>query len=723
MIAKSRLPLSILLLLNFSAASADVPVISDEQMKQAERLFSGPSEEDYYRTDAILVSATGSAKPVFLAPSVASVITKEDIRDMGATTLDEVLETVPGLHMAPSSNYGPLVNNINIRGITTALNPQVLLLVDGVQVKYLWNGNRGHRFEMPVSMISRVEVVRGPGSAIHGADAFAGIINIITKDGQEVDGVEAGLRHGSFNTTDSWVQYGANHNGWDIVASVEVLNNGTDQDRVVDSDLQTVLDGVFGTNASLAPDAMNLDQRLIEYHLGLRKDNWTLRFWGQRHRNVGVGVGAAPVLDRDGYLEKDYFVTDLRYQNDDLHPDWRTELNFSYSYTDNLNRFKIFPDGAVLPIGADGNLDFTSANTPLFSEGMIGQPDSTQQIIAAEAVGLYDGWAQHQVRLAAGHKYMDYEAREMKNFGPGVIDGTELVVDGTLTDVTGTPYVYGPDVDRKLWFASIQDEWAFARNWELTAGVRYDRYSDFGSTVNPRLALVWQARPDLSAKLLYGRAFRPPSFSEMYAQNNPVQIGNPDLEPETIDTLELALNWWPTADLRLSTNLFGYQIKDLIEAVPDAGGATSTNQNARDQEGHGLEFEVDWQVSDGFRVRANGAWQESEDSETGVEVANTPGLQFYANANWVFLPKWSIDAQYFWVGDRERPQGDTRSDIDDYSIVNLTLRRKRIYEHLEWAFAVRNLFDEDVREPAVSSIPEDYRMNSRSIWTELRINY
>ena len=705
-------------------AQAETPLISDQQMREAEQLFSGPGEEDYYQTDAVLVSATGSAKPVFLAPSIASVVNKQEIEAMGARTLHEVLETVPGLHIAPSSNFSPLITNINIRGITTALNPQVLLLVDGVPVKDLWNGNRGHRFEMPVAMISRVEVVRGPGSAVHGADAFAGTINVITKDGQEIDGVRAGLRRGSFSTTNGWLQYGTNHQGWDFVASLEALNQGTDNERVIEEDLQTTLDENFGTQASLAPGTMNLDQRLIEYHLGLRKQNWTARLWGQWHREVGVGVGAGPALDSEGYLEKDNYNVDLLYHDSDLHPDWELDLRVDYSYTDSINNFTLFPAGASLPIGADGNLNFSNpVGVTHFSEGYIGHPHSTKRIYAAEAAGLYDGFAQHHYRLATGYKRMVFEARGEQNFGPGVIDGTQQEVDGSLTDVSGTPYIYGPDEERNLWYLSLQDEWALMRGWDLTLGARYDHYSDFGGTFNPRVALVWQTRYDLTTKLLYGRAFRPPSFSELYAQNNPVQLGNEELDPETIDTLELAFDWRPDTDLRLAANLFGYQINDLIEAVPDAGGVSNTNQNARNQKGHGLEFEIDWQANPDLRLQANGAWQHSEDSDNGEEVANTPGFQLYTRAHWRFMPKWSLDGQWFWIGDRQRSAGDNRAKIDDYSIVNLTLQRKQLVDHVDLALAVRNLFDDDVREPSTSSIPNDYPMDSRAYWAELRIKY
>ena len=89
---------------------------------------------------------------------------------------------------------------------------------------------------------------------------------------------------------------------------------------------------------------------------------------------------------------------------------------------------------------------------------------------------------------------------------------------------------------------SLQDEWQLAPDWELTAGVRYDHYSDFGATLNPRAALVWQTSPRLTSKILYGRAFRAPAFDTLYAQNNPVGLGNDSLDPETIDTIELAKN-------------------------------------------------------------------------------------------------------------------------------------------------------------------------------------
>ncbi|MBI4792513.1 MAG: TonB-dependent receptor plug domain-containing protein [Deltaproteobacteria bacterium] len=84
-------------------AAEELTAAGQEEAKSFAEMFGqGPQEEDVYRTDRLLLTATGSLKPVHLAPSVATVITAEDIKNIGATTLDEALETVPGLHVEPS---------------------------------------------------------------------------------------------------------------------------------------------------------------------------------------------------------------------------------------------------------------------------------------------------------------------------------------------------------------------------------------------------------------------------------------------------------------------------------------------------------------------------------------------------------------------------------------------------------------------------------------------
>jgi iron complex outermembrane receptor protein len=247
--------------------------------------------------------------------------------------------------------------------------------------------------------------------------------------------------------------------------------------------------------------------------------------------------------------------------------------------------------------------------------------------------------------------------------------------------------------------------------------------------VNPRAALVWETTDELITKLLYGHAFRAPAFGEQYVKNNPVGVGNENLDPETIETVELAFEYQPRKDVRLKLNLFHYETEGLIALT----GTTLPQQynNYAEQEGDGFEIELDWQPYEQLILRANFAYQQSENKTIGHDVHDAPEMQFYLNPHWDFLTDWSLDGQYFWIGERNRAEGDSREEIDDYHLVNLTLRRTNIAQNWDVAVAVRNLFDEDAREPSPydskapqgSFIPNDYPMEGISFWAELRFHF
>ncbi len=147
---------------------------------------------------------------------------------------------------------------------------------------------------------------------------------------------------------------------------------------------------------------------------------------------------------------------------------------------------------------------------------------------------------------------------------------------------------------------------------------------------------------------------------------------------------------------------------------------TSTAQNARDQDGDGFEWEASWQPIPSLRLNGNYSWQDAKDAQTGLAVADAPGQQFKVGANWEFRPEWSLNSQIYWVGDRQRAAGDERPAIDDYARLNLTLRRKNILPNLDLSIAMRNLTDEDAREPSNGTIADDYPLESRSMWLELK---
>jgi len=317
-----------------------------------------------------------------------------------------------------------------------------------------------------------------------------------------------------------------------------------------------------------------------------------------------------------------------------------------------------------------------------------------------------------KLRFGAGTQNDDlYRIKDSNNY--------TLPPLGTVQDVTDiAPFILPHS--RSVNYVYVQDEWAFTKDWYLTAGVRHDRYSDFGDTTNPRIALVWETAYNLTSKLLYGRAFRPPSFSELYNINNPVLIGNPNLKPETIESTELAFVWQATSTLQANLNMFNYQMKDILR--PDTSGLA---QNAGKQNGQGFEAELVWDASANVRMSGNYAQQRSIDETTNQDAGNAPRHHFYARLDWRLVPRWTLDTQLNYIADRKREPGDIRPPIADYSTVDLTLRSQKVASGWLFAFSIRNLFDADAREPSPSPglIPNDLPLAPREGRVELNYQF
>ncbi len=667
--------------------------------------------------------ATGGATPIAKAPSVASVITAEDIKAMGATDLDQVLETVPGLHVSRHGNqWLPLYG---VRGILTQFNPEVLVMVNGIPITSGYVGDRGRQWgDFPLENVARIEVIRGPGSALHGAEAVSGVINIVTQAPGEAEGDEFGLRAGSFDTYHAWVRHGGRWADFDTGLYLR-LGRTDGFAGTVTADAQSSLDTTFSTAASHAPGPVNAAFDAIDVQLDLSRKAWRLRSGYKARPGNTTGSGVADALDPDSAMDGKTFNTDLTWQDADFRPDWAVMAQAAFQHISEPNSdITLFPAGSALPLALPGG----SAS----SIGMVGRPQHWERHTRLEGSATYTGLADHKLRLGAGWFRDDlYKVTETKNFAfvnvPG-IGNVPMCVNLACSIVEATQanglLFLAPHL-RDAWHAYVQDEWSLAPDWTFTAGVRHDHYSDFGGTTNPRLALVWDTAYNLTSKLMLGRAFRAPSFVELYTLNNPVALGNPDLKPETIDSLELAFAWQPRPRLKTGLNLFHYRLDDVIRFLPNADPTTgSTAGNAGRQHGSGLELEVAWEVSDSLRLSGNYAYQRSIDEATDQDAGLAPHHQVYLRADWRPAPGWLLNGQAKWVLDREREPGDSRPPIDDYVSVDLTLRRDKPGRGWEPAISLRNLFDADVREPtsgaSASNLPDDLPMPGRSVWLELR---
>jgi outer membrane receptor for ferrienterochelin and colicin len=715
MIIKIISPRNILaMMLVFSAT------LSDAADKEMEEFFSmSPAE-----LAATPVSiATGTPRPNFRSAGSTSVITAEQIRTMGATELHEVLETVPGIHasLQPITND----NNYSVRGIANKNNSQILILLNGTRITTAFRNTTESGLDLPVAAIERVEVIRGPGSAVYGADAFAGVINVVTKKANNINGTQLGVRTGNWDSHSGWGQYGSQWAGWDIATSVQYQQSGGDSGRILKADTQTNIDQALGTNASLAPAAMNTQYKSLNTHVNLQRKHWDLGFWASNGFDIGTRAGASGALDPKGSADEAQYLGDVRFSTEDWFEDWEFLAHLSYLHSDVNARVNIFPDNAVLLVNPKGDIDFQAINaTPvLFANGVIDDVRHVQKIPALELTSLYKGLDKHLIRVSAGVRYEEITINHRSNYGFGVVNGGNPppVVDGKLTDVTGTSFAFLQDTNRTIGSVVLQDEWQFADDWHLTTGVRYDHYSDFGNTVNPRLALVWDINEQLTSKLLYGRAFRAPSFLEMRTQNNPILLGNTRLKPETINTVEWAFDYRPFSALRTALNLYYYHLDDLINAT-SISNTVSQYKNSGDQDGYGTELEMNWRLSEQWNLSGNYAWQYSRSDQTKRRVPCVPEHQVYFATTWQFMPQWQFQSQLNWIGSRTRETGDIRP-LKDYETIDFTLRGKKLWGHLNLAASLRNAFDSNNLEPARPEIPVNLPMPGRSFYFEASVDF
>lgn len=642
--------------------------------------------------------ATGTKQLLRKAPSAATVVTADDIAAMGATTLSEVLETVPGLHISRNALQNNYVPTYGMRGILTDSSPHVLMMVNGVPrtIAYLGNPD-AQRGELPVVNISRIEVIRGPGSAVYGADAFAGTINIITKTAAEIKGNTLGVRAGTLNRRDTWFQHGSQQGELEIAGYLKV--GTTDGQRgIIRADAQSAIDDRgLAPAASLAPGPLRLGQDTVDGQIDLGYKKFRLNASYALLDNAGLGVGATGALDPTGLVRSERFAGDLSWRDPHFGQDVSLTLQAAYMQLANeiLTPLTLFPKGAFFGT---------------FPDGMIGAPDRWERQTRLSAAMVYSGLSDHRLRLGMGHDQIEiFKTAETKNF----VSTTGLPIPVPMYTATGVNLYLSPH-SRLVTYAYVQDEWSFARDWTLTGGVRYDHYSDFGSTTHPRLALVWEVRQDVTAKLMYGRAFRAPSFVELYATGNPVAVGNPALMPEKITTFEGLVSWQVRPDLNASLSIFQHHIADIIAL------SGPTYMNTGKQDGSGGELELSWGPSSNLRLSGYYAYQKNVDPSNDQDTGYAPQHHLYTRADWRFTQGWLVSAQLNRVAQRKRALGDTRPEVPDYTSVDLTLRTDKSKTGWDFAVSLRNAFNADIREPSKlsSGLTDDLPMPGRTVYLQ-----
>ena len=640
----------------FAAISVQANDEVDRNKDGNERLdrFLSLSLEALMETQVSISTQTKQA--LSRAPSVVSVITAQDIKATGATNLSEILQSVPGVYVR--ANLFGFRPQITLRGATPQ---QTLLMVNGVPMRDLvWNSGIFWR-GVSTNQIERVEIIRGPGSALFGSDASAGVINVITKTAAKIEHSEAGVRLGSFDAQSVWVQHGDNWNGWEIGLTAELSH----------TDGHNPFISYAGSTSSYLPGEAGYGYDNADVRFSASQGNWRLLADTMQKRNIEVGLvggGALDPLTRgdDGRTHLQLLYDDARFSEN-----WGLNAELRYYH-----------------LAYSSGEGFQEEPPP---SQVINILRSAEQGWLMEMSGQYKGLPSHAIRIGGGYSLSDLYSAEQT--------------------INGVVPAFIPDIlrNRQIAYLFAQDIWTLADSLELTAGLRYDHYSDFGSTLNPRLAMVWQNTERLTTKLMYGQAFRAPSFLELYADTSATDP-NSGLTPERSETWDLSFAYSAAKDLKLGLSLYRFAQTDLI-----ALDAANKYQNQGNNTTNGIELEATWQAMKTLRVTGNFSHRE----ET-IAFNSVPKQTAYLRTDWAFKPAWNWNVQANWIGDHQLY--GSRLPIDAYTLVDTTLRYA--YRR-EWEFAasVRNLFDVDAREYTSSKIPENLPLPGRNVYVEMRYRF
>lgn len=550
--------------------------------------------------DVKVSSPTLTPESLNRTPAAITVFGREEIQRTGYDYLHELLNLVPGYQMVRSPD-GPF--SVTSRGRTNSTSSrEILVLVDGVPRNEPRGGGASNQLDyFPLERIERVEVVRGPGSAVYGENAFTGVINIITRQGQN----EVAALAGSFDRAHL---HGLGHQRWDRWQLDGFMR--AEQDN---GDNYNVADSYSAGRVDTADPIRNLD-----FSSALASANTRINAEYQQ-RHTEDFFYAETVADAYNEFTADYLSLHLEQQ---LHwlKDGSSRLLAGWQRRESEAWVQSTSAGALAAI-----------STPSSTEPLIVR--SVTQSTVREAYWKND-WSpspKYGVQFGADwRETSDDISRQYANYNMLQLFARQFPIqhfDGFDYELPFTT-----EESRRVLGAYLQYQQQLVESTRLTLSLRHDDYSDVAGRTSPRLALVHALSDQHSLKLLYAQAFRAPSLFEMTLQNNTRALGNPGLKHEIVKTWDAI--WVHDAGTRVATvGWFHNQYIDPIVIVQS--GNTRTYANSAEESSEGFELVGRWQPVTPLQLRAT-LTRFTDLPDSAFREANTLAslLVNYSHANW-----------------------------------------------------------------------------------------
>lgn len=545
-----------------------------------------------------VVTASRQSETRDQTPSHIVVVTREQIRERRYKNLADLLEDMPGVDFQRGTKSSQF-NQFTVQG---HVGPsKLVVMLDGVRIGHPSGGNIPVAENLALYHARQVEFLYGPAAALYGADAVAGVVNIITDRPADRQGAWVQAGAGSFGAREASFMAGYTN---DALA----LNVGGHVQRADRAPLQDYYPDKFRKVAAAGVAAADREDYTGDIKSGslyARMDigkDLTLGFYRNVFQSL-TSTGDPPATAFYQGNSQWMTTTDTAYgkYRFDLSSRLSGELVVDYS------RMEVDPK-------AKYNNYYNN-----FTNGY--------SYVLGERLGLeqnFNWQVNDSHRIHAGVGYQRYYAIETASLPAPYDTNKSPQNQGYVYPNTTLPLqIHDASFENYSAYAQWQAEWT--NQLSTMAGLRLDRHSDYRQTVNPRLGAVWRASGEHVFKALYGEAFRAPSPEEYLSsfgnfdgstvgglfRSVGFRVPNFNLEPEKAKTVSLTWDWRPRQNLNLVANLYSSQIKNLIVTLPSNNtgaipGAIlvspETKGNAGLQTQKGLDLMAQW------RFRVNPAW-------------------------------------------------------------------------------------------------------------------
>jgi len=653
--------------------------------------------------------ATKTEQTEAQAPAIVTLITEQEIVSSGARNLFELMRFVPGV--TPIKQIAA-EDALVVRGLS--LKDGVLVLIDGVPANDAFAG-AFEFYQRPLDDVAKIEVIRGPGSALYGEYAVSAVISIVTKSAERDD-----KRYRMSVLAGSHDEVGLSFDGKrdfskilsDLLVAVSFSYRDSDGDELylVQDHLYNPVPGRFLeplSNPTLTPTKRQQSTEIYNGHVKLDWRDWTLSY---NHSQVI----STPLFSHLGLVtEEGKTLKDVN--SDRLLIKFDGQLSESHSWLTQLywaeHENKLFGQSQPPHYSGDEDQDGLNEEWP---SGLIESFYHKTRDIGLESEWGWQINSKHFFLLQAAAK--DVEVVELYKMSNASLHSRGPASIFPVQDMT---HQYMPeDVSRDVYSLSFQELFDLSSNTTITIGARYDDYSDFGDTLNPRLALVHQFNKRLYGKFLYGEAFKPPSFVQLF-ELTPTQTvnrsrGNINLNPTEIDSTELQLGYqWPN-ELELKINLFNNETSGEIYYNATPGIQQWQNSGKRQSRGGEIDLHGSGGFFDYFSI--NYSYQSSSGVDRGVGADIHPKHRFNAQTRSKFSDTMGISFGLNYFSSPSREPIDTRSRIEAMWLANVALYANDIFAGYDLLVAVDNLFDDDGRYPVDAGllILDDIPIEGRS---------